>query len=233
MSEPPSSAGRGVVLVVEDERAISDLLRMYLSREGFGVHVSTTGPDGLSCARTLHPVAILLDVGLPGVDGTEVCRQLRSEGNWVPVLFCTARDDEVDRVLGLELGADDYITKPFSPREVVARVKSVIRRANLAHEQDGPLSLGAVTVDPVTRRAWVDGVQVALTATEFDLLAHLMSQPGRVFSRDQLLSEVWGYAAVVGTRTVDVHVAQVRAKLGDADIIRTVRGVGYAAEAGA
>lgn len=233
MSEASPSAGRGVVLVVEDERAISDLLRIYLSREGFGVHVSTTGPDGLSAARTLHPVAILLDVGLPGMDGTEVCRQLRAEGNWIPILFCTARDDEVDRVLGLELGADDYITKPFSPREVVARVKSVIRRANLAHEQDGPLSLGAVTVDPVTRRAWVDGSQVALTATEFDLLAHLMSQPGRVFSRDQLLSEVWGYAAVVGTRTVDVHVAQVRAKLGDADVIRTVRGVGYAAEAGA
>jgi len=222
-----------VILIVEDERSISDLLRMYLAREGYGVHVSTTGPDGLAAARSLHPAAVLLDVGLPGMDGTEVCRQLRAEGNWVPVLFCTARDEEVDRVLGLELGADDYITKPFSPREVVARVKSVIRRAGLANEQDGPLQLGSVTVDEVSRRAYVNGEQVALTATEFDLLAYLMSHPGRVFSREQLLSQVWGYAAVVGTRTVDVHVAQVRAKLGQADLIRTVRGVGYAAEASA
>lgn len=221
---------KGVILVVEDERAISDLLRMYLTREGFGVHVSATGPDGLAAARSLHPAAIILDVGLPGLDGTEVCRQLRAAGDWVPVLFCTARDDEVDRVLGLELGADDYITKPFSPREVVARVKSVVRRATFAASSDGPISLGDVKVDAVTRRVWVRGSDVALTATEFDLLAHLMSHPGRVFSREQLLSEVWGYAAVVGTRTVDVHVAQVRAKLGEADIIRTVRGVGYAAE---
>ena len=222
---------KGLVLVVEDERAISDLLRMYLAREGYGVHVATTGPDGLSYARTLHPIAIVLDVGLPGVDGTEVCRQLRAEGNWVPVLFCTARDDEVDRIIGLELGADDYITKPFSPREVVARVKSVVRRAQHAAEAPGPLTLGVVQLDPVTRRVSVAGEPMMLTATEFDLLAHLMDNPGRVYSRDQLLSEVWGYAAVVGTRTVDVHVAQVRSKLGEHDIIRTVRGVGYSAEA--
>jgi len=226
-----SQSVKGLVLVVEDERAISDLLRMYLSREGYGVHVATTGPDGLSYARTLHPIAIVLDVGLPGIDGTEVCRQLRAEGNWVPVLFCTARDDEVDRIIGLELGADDYITKPFSPREVVARVKSVVRRAQHAAEATGPLTLGEVQLDPVTRRVSVAGEPMMLTATEFDLLAHLMDNPGRVYSRDQLLSEVWGYAAVVGTRTVDVHVAQVRSKLGDHDIIRTVRGVGYSAEA--
>ncbi|MDO9485456.1 MAG: response regulator transcription factor [Actinomycetota bacterium] len=229
MSE--STSAKGLVLVVEDERAISDLLRMYLSREGYGVHVATTGPDGLSYARTLHPIAMVLDVGLPGIDGTEVCRQLRAEGNWVPILFCTARDDEVDRIIGLELGADDYITKPFSPREVVARVKSVVRRAQHAADAPGPLSLGPVQLDPVTRRVLVDGKPMMLTATEFDLLAHLMDNPGRVYSRDQLLSEVWGYAAVVGTRTVDVHVAQVRSKLGDHDIIRTVRGVGYSAEA--
>ena len=138
---------KGLVLVVEDERAISDLLRMYLSREGFGVHVATDGLSGLSFARTLHPVAIILDVGLPGMDGTEVCRQLRSDGDWTPILFCTARDDEVDRVLGLELGADDYITKPFSPREVVARVKSVVRRASRANETEGPLSMGTVLLD--------------------------------------------------------------------------------------
>lgn len=221
---------RGLILVVEDERAISDLLRLYLSREGFGVHVATDGASALSAARTMHPAAIVLDVGLPVMDGTEVCRQLRADGNWVPILFCTARDDEVDRVLGLELGADDYITKPFSPREVVARVKSVVRRASLITADDAPLAVGDITVDLVTRRASVAGEPISLTATEFDLLAHLMQHPGRVYSRDQLLSEVWGYAAVVGTRTVDVHVAQVRAKLGDASPIRTVRGVGYSVE---
>ncbi len=221
---------RGLILVVEDERAISDLLRLYISREGFGVQVASDGRSALAAARTMHPAAIVLDVGLPEIDGTEVCRQLRAEGNWVPILFCTARDDEIDRVLGLELGADDYITKPFSPREVVARIKSVVRRASLVSADEAPLVLGAVHVDLVTRRVAVDGAPVSLTATEFDLLAHLMQAPGRVFTREHLLSEVWGYAAVVGTRTVDVHVAQVRAKLGDASPIRTVRGVGYSAE---
>ncbi len=221
---------RGIVLVVEDERAISDLLRLYISREGFGVHVASDGRSALTAARTMHPVAIVLDVGLPEIDGTEVCRQLRAEGNWVPILFCTARDDEVDRVLGLELGADDYITKPFSPREVVARIKSVVRRASLVSADEEPLTVGTVSVDLVTRRVSVGGQPVSLTATEFDLLAHLMQHPGRVYTREHLLSEVWGYAAVVGTRTVDVHVAQVRAKLGDASPIRTVRGVGYSAE---
>jgi len=223
-------AAQGLVLVVEDEPSIADLLRLYLSREGFGVHVERDGRGGLAAARSLKPVAVVLDVGLPEMDGTEVCRRLRADGDWVPVLFCTARDDEIDRVLGLELGADDYITKPFSPREVVARVKAVVRRA------DGPsasplLELGRVVVDRDAHKVRVDGQEVELTATEFDLLVHLMRHPGRVLSREQLLSEVWGYAAVVGTRTVDVHVAQVRAKLGDASPIRTVRGVGYSAEA--
>jgi DNA-binding response OmpR family regulator len=225
-----TDSARGLVLVVEDERAISDLLRLYLAREGFGVHVEANGRSALTAARTMHPSAIVLDVGLPEMDGTEVCRQLRSDGNWVPILFCTARDDEVDRVLGLELGADDYITKPFSPREVVARVKSVVRRASLVSADDAPLEIGGVVVDLVTRRVTVNGEPISLTATEFDLLAHLMQHPGRVYTREHLLSEVWGYAAVVGTRTVDVHVAQVRAKLGDASPIRTVRGVGYSAE---
>lgn len=225
-----SEPSRGVILVVEDEKAIADLLRMYLSREGFGVHVATDGSSALVAARTLHPAAIVLDVGLPVIDGTEVCRRLRAEGNWTPVLFCTARDDEVDRILGLELGADDYITKPFSPRELVARVKSVVRRSTIAAHEEAPLLMGDVQVDLVTRRVSVAQVPVALTATEFDLLAHLMTNPARVFSREQLLSEVWGYAAVVGTRTVDVHVAQLRAKLGTSSPIRTVRGVGYAAE---
>jgi DNA-binding response OmpR family regulator len=225
-----SSGERGLVLVVEDEAAIADLLRLYLAREGYGVHVERDGRGGLAAARSRKPVAIVLDVGLPEMDGTEVCRRLRADGDWVPVLFCTARDDEIDRVLGLELGADDYITKPFSPREVVARVKTVLRRVDGPPTGSAPLVIGRVAVDRVTHRVTVDSVEVELTATEFDLLERLMRAPGRVFSREQLLSEVWGYAAVVGTRTVDVHVAQVRAKLGDASPIRTVRGVGYSAE---
>lgn len=221
---------RGLVLVVEDEKPISDLLRLYLQREGFGVHAEFDGPGGLTAARTKHPVAVILDVGLPGMDGTDICRSLRSEDNWVPIIFCTARDDEVDRVLGLELGADDYVTKPFSPREVVARVKSLVRRSALAQRGSGPMIMGSVSVDGTRRRVLIDDREVQLTATEFDLLAHLMSEPGRVFSRDQLLAEVWGYASAVGTRTVDVHVAQLRAKLGEASPIRTVRGVGYSVE---
>lgn len=221
---------RGLVLVVEDEKPISDLLRLYLTREGFGVHAEFDGVGGLTAARTRHPVAIVLDVGLPGIDGTEVCRQLRAEDNWVPVIFCTARDDEVDRVLGLELGADDYVTKPFSPREMVARVKSLVRRSRVSRSSSEPVSVGAVSMDTTRRRVWVGDEPIDLTATEFDLLAHLVSEPGRVFSRDQLLAEVWGYASVVGSRTVDVHVAQLRAKLGDDSPIRTVRGVGYSAE---
>jgi len=221
---------RGLILVVEDEKSISDLLRLYLQREGFTVHAEFDGPGGLSAARTKHPAAVVLDVGLPGLDGTEVCRQLRDEGNWVPIVFCTARDDEVDRILGLELGADDYVTKPFSPREVVARVKSLVRRAALTSGDSPVMVHGRLSVDSTGRRVYVGDRELALTATEFDLLEHLMSHPGRVFSRDQLLAEVWGYASAVGTRTVDVHVAQLRAKLGDDSPIRTVRGVGYACE---
>ncbi|MCX6460876.1 MAG: response regulator transcription factor [Actinobacteria bacterium] len=223
-------ASKGLVLVAEDERSISDLLRLYLSREGFGVHVEADGRAALEAARSLHPVAIILDVGLPSMDGTQVCRALRAEGNWTPVIFCTARDDEIDRVLGLEMGADDYVTKPFSPRELVARVKSVVRRAAAPTEEGRSITLGRVTLDRDARRVTVDSEEIILTATEFDLLAHLMARPGRILTREQLLSEVWGYAAIVGTRTVDVHVAQVRAKLGDASPIRTVRGVGYGAE---
>ena len=222
---------RGLVLVVEDERAIADLLGMYLRREGYGVEVVGTGPDALSAARRLHPVALILDVGLPGMDGTQVCQTLRAEGNSVPILFCTARDDEIDRVLGLEMGGDDYITKPFSPREVVARVKAVLRRAaGTPEDGERPLVLGSVEVNRARHRVTVSGEPVELTATEFDLLAYLMERPGRVITRDQLLSAVWGYSAAAGTRTVDVHVAQVRGKLGPASPIRTVRGVGYSAD---
>lgn len=224
------SESKGLVLVVEDEKAIADVLRMYLTREGFGVQVEYDGPAGLAAAKKLHPVAIILDVGLPGMDGTQVCRELRTSGDWTPILFCTARDDEVDRILGLELGGDDYITKPFSPREVVARVKSVLRRVNTTNNSNTPITLGAVVVDPDTRRVMLGDAEISLTATEFDLLTYLMSRPGRVFSRDELLSHVWGYSSIVGTRTVDVHVAQLRAKFGDHNPIRTVRGVGYSVD---
>ena len=220
-------ADKGLVLVVEDEPAIAELQRMYLAREGYGVHVERDGLAGLSAARRLRPVAVVLDVGLPGMDGTEVCRTLREEGDWVPVLFVTARDDEIDRVLGLELGADDYLTKPFSPRELVSRVRAVLRRTQGSVAQP-PLTLGPVRLDLETRQVTVDDIEVLLTVTEFDLLAALLRRPGRVLSREQLLSTVWGYEAAAGTRTVDVHVGQVRAKLGPAgDLIRTVRGVGY------
>ena len=195
------------------------------------MHVESDGEAGLSAVRRLRPVAIVLDVGLPSLDGTELCRRLRADGDWTPVLFVTARDDEVDRVLGLELGADDYVTKPFSPRELVARVRSVLRRTRGVAPAAALLSVGRVSLDPDRRRAYADEVEVPLTTTEFDLLAFLLRRPGRVYEREQLLSEVWGYAAAAGTRTVDVHVAQLRAKLGDASPIRTVRGVGYSADA--
>jgi DNA-binding response OmpR family regulator len=224
------SESKGLVLVVEDEKTIADVLRMYLSREGFGVHVATDGAAGLAAAKQLRPVAIILDVGLPIMDGTEVCRELRTSGDWTPILFCTARDDEVDRILGLEMGGDDYITKPFSPREVVARVKSILRRSSGRIDGAAELEIGEVILNQDTRRVALSGGEISLTATEFDLLAYLMSRPGRVFSRDELLSHVWGYESVVGTRTVDVHVAQLRAKFGDHDPIRTVRGVGYSVD---
>jgi DNA-binding response OmpR family regulator len=223
---------KGLVLVIEDERPIADLVRMYLDRDGYGVHVEHDGAAGLAAARKLRPVACVLDIRLPGMDGTEVCRRLRESGDWTPVIFLTARDDEVDRILGLELGADDYITKPFSPRELVARVKAVLRRTAGPPDGDRVRQVGPVTLDPGRRGVTVGGDPVALTSTEFDLLAFLMNRPGRVFGREELLASVWGYAAHAGTRTVDVHVAQIRAKLGDAaGVIRTVRGVGYTADA--
>jgi two-component system response regulator MtrA len=222
---------RGLVLVVEDEAAIADIIRMNLAKAGYGVHVERSGDGGLQAVRTLRPAAVVLDVGLPGMDGIELCRTLRSDGDWTPVLFVTARDDEVDRIVGLELGADDYITKPFSPRELVARVTSVLRRTRGTPDTDKTMTVGALSLDPTQHRTFIDGAEVALTATEFDLLAYLMRRPKRVFSREQLLSEVWGYASAAGTRTVDVHIAQLRGKLGAANPIRTVRGVGYSVDA--
>jgi two-component system OmpR family response regulator len=227
-----ASAGKGLVLVVEDDRNIADLVRLYLARDGFGVHVEHDGAGGLAAARRLRPVACVLDIALPGMAGTEICRRLREDGDWTPVIFLTARDDEIDRILGLELGGDDYVTKPFSPRELVARVKSLLRRAAGPPEGDKVKTLGPVSLDPGRRLVTVSGTPLSLTPTEFDLLGHLLGRPGRVFTREELLASVWGYASHAGTRTVDVHVAQVRSKLGEAaHLIRTVRGVGYTADA--
>jgi DNA-binding response OmpR family regulator len=223
-----------VVLVVEDEPAIAELLRGYLSRDGFQVELAVDGESGLLAVQRHRPAAVILDVGLPGIDGTEVCRRLRAAGDWTPVLFVTARDDEVDRVLGLELGADDYVTKPFSPREVVARVRAVLRRrqpvAGSEPEKSRLLQVGRLSLDPSSRRVDAGGVAVELTTTEFDLLLYLMERPGRVCPRDELLTDVWGYPAGTATRTTDVHIAQLRGKLGDAVRLRTVRGVGYSIE---
>jgi len=223
---------RGLVLVVEDEPTISDLERLYLSGAGFGVHVESDGRRALDAVGRLRPAAIVLDIGVPGLDGIELCRTLRGRGDWTPVVFVTARDDEVDRIVGLELGADDYVTKPFSPRELVARVRGLVRRSSGTPVAESR-RLGPVSLDAARRRVEVDGRRVDLTATEFDLLDHLMSQPGRVFTREQLLSSVWGVADYSSSRTVDVHVAQLRMKLGEAaGVVRTVRGVGYSATDG-
>jgi DNA-binding response OmpR family regulator len=219
---------KGLVLVAEDEDAIVSVLRMYLTREGFTVHAVGDGAQALDAVRRLRPTAVILDIGLPGLDGFEVCRRLRESGDWTPILVVTARDDEPDRVLGLELGADDYVTKPFSPRELVARLRAVLRRGP-AQPNGSELRVGEVRVDPVARRVWAGGDAVELTATEFDLLAHLFRRPGRVFGRDELLAQVWGYNGAA-SRTVDVHIAQLRGKLGERSPIRTVRGVGYSAE---
>ena len=224
------SAARGLILVVEDEAAIAEVMRLNLAKAGYGVQVERDGTAGLAAIRALKPAAVILDIGLPGLDGIEVCRRLRSQNDWTPVLFVTARDDDVDRIVGLELGADDYVTKPFSPRELVARVTSVLRRSQGSPDDESILVVGAVRLDRAERRVFAGGTEVELTATEFDLLGYLMRRPGRVFSREQLISDVWGYSAAGGVRTVDVHIAQVRAKLGEASPIRTVRGVGYAVD---
>ena len=217
------------VLVVDDDPAVSGALNRALRLEGYEVTLAVDGTQALEEVAIRPPDAMILDIGLPGIDGIEVCRRLRAADDWTPVLFVTARDEEADRVLGLELGADDYVTKPFSPRELVARVRAVLRRGSRSGE-GGPLTVGGVVLDLERRRASAGAAAVELTTTEFDLLAHLMRRPGRVFSREELLTQVWGYPAGTATRTVDVHVAQLRAKLGAGLTVRSVRGVGYAVE---
>ncbi len=228
--DPATGPSRGLVLLVEDEATIADVIRRYLAAAGFTVRTVGTGQDALSAVRTDRPVAVVLDIGLPDIDGLAVCQRLRAAGDWTPILFVTALDEDVDRILGLELGGDDYLVKPFNPRELVARVRSVLRRSQATRSAGSVLSAGRLRADVGQRRVWVDSDEISLTATEFDLLVHLMKHPERVFDRQSLLSSVWGYAAVSGVRTVDVHIAALRAKLGAASPIRTVRGVGYAVE---
>jgi DNA-binding response OmpR family regulator len=214
------------VMVVEDEPNIGALVRTYLEREGYDTVWVRSGEDALVELRR-HPVKlVVLDIGLPGIDGFEVCRRI---GGRVPVIMLTARDEEPDRVAGLEVGADDYVAKPFSPRELTARVKAVLRRAGRVPDGDDVIALGPVILARGAREVRVDGVEVQLTQREFELLEFLLRHAGQVVSRDQLLESVWGFISPGETRTVEVHVAQLRKKLGHPGLIRTVRGVGYKA----
>ena len=221
-------ADTGTIVVVEDDPNIADLVDLYLRREGFRVLQAGDGEGGLEVVERERPKLVVLDVGLPGhVDGLEVCRRIRAKRQ-TPVLMLTARDGEIDRVLGLELGADDYVTKPFSPRELVARVKAILRRTEgPPPEAPEVLTVGRVEVDTGRREARVDGGVVALATREFDLLSFLAGHEGLALSRRQLLDNVWGPDWYGDERTVDVHVRQLRKKLGDALPLATVWGVGY------
>ena len=220
-------ADGAVVVVVEDDPNIADLVDMYLRKDGYRVYQAADGRTGLDRIRDHDPDLVVLDVGLPGdLDGLDICRRLRAESD-IPILMLTARDTEIDRVLGLELGADDYVTKPFSPRELVARVRAILRRAHGPTETRAILAAGDVEVDTGRREVRVDGEPVALAAREFDLLRHFAANCGLALSRQQLLDGVWGHDWVGDERTVDVHVRQLRKKLGDALPLTTVWGVGY------
>ena len=214
--------------MIEDEETIASAVAARLRSEGFRVEVATDGPSGVDLVRRVRPDLVVLDVMLPGLDGIEVCREIQRD-RAVPVLMLTARDSEADLLLGLGAGADDYLTKPFSPRELVARIEAILRRVNRSDPDGAMLRVGDVVLEPASRRVRRDGHEVHLTPTEFDLVAHLATRPGVVFSREQLLAQVWGYADPAGARTVDAHVAAVRRKLG-ADVVRTVHGVGYAVD---
>ena len=215
------------VLVVEDENAIANVVRIALEREGFRVLSVRTGEEALAELPRHRFDLVVLDIGLPGIDGLEVCRRMRASSA-VPIIMLTARDEEADRVTGLELGADDYVPKPFSPRELAARVKAVLRRTAAAPQTDR-LELAGVALDRLRHNVTVDDLPVSLTATEFELLAFFMEYPGLLFSREALLERVWGLEYPGGTRTVDQHVAQLRAKLARPELIETVRGAGYRA----
>jgi DNA-binding response OmpR family regulator len=217
------------IVVVEDDRNIADLIGLYLEREGFTVRTAGDAAAGLAAVDRHHPDLVVIDIGLPGPDdGFAVCRRIRAGGD-LPVIMLTARDDEVDRVLGLELGADDYVTKPFSPRELVARVRAILRRTQpgTGRPVASTIELGAVTVDAGRREVRTAKGVVGFTAREFDLLAYLAANRGLALSRQQLLDGVWGEGWFGDERTVDVHVRQLRKKLGDDLALSTVWGVGY------
>lgn len=233
-----TAAARGArarVLVVEDEQDVAELIRYNLSREGYEVVVAANGADALKSARELAPAVILLDIMIPHLNGWEVCRRLKQEAETgaIPVIMVTGRVEEGDKVLGFELGADDYVTKPFSPRELVARIRAVIRRGKPAEADEKKIRLtaGELRIDRERFEVTMHGQPVPLTRKEFELLAVLVGTPGRVFGRDELLDHVWGRDGFVEPRTVDVHVARLRAKFIAAKVsppaIETVRGVGY------
>jgi DNA-binding response OmpR family regulator len=222
------------ILVVEDEAPIADAVAARLRSEGYRVEIATDGPAGVSRCAELQPDLVVLDLMLPGIDGLEVCERIQAD-RAVPVLMLTARDSEHDLLVGLGVGADDYMTKPFSSRELVARVHALLRRVDRAHAESAAgkvrtsIVIGDITIDPAARRVCRDGELVHLTPTEFDLALYLGESIGEVFTREALLTEVWGYDVASGVRTVDSHVRAVRRKLGN-DVIRTVHGVGYAME---
>ena len=228
----PGSGQRA--MVVEDEPELAALVGSYLERDGFEVTLTHDGAEAVPLAREVDPDVIVLDLGLPGLDGVEVCRQIRTFSD-AYVVMLTARSEEVDTLIGLSVGADDYMTKPFSPRELMARVQAMLRRprplGQPAGSLEGARTFGALTIDPAGRDTWLDGVPVALTRTEFDLLATLSERPRLAFSRRQLVDSVWGPNWVGDEHLVDVHVGHLRHKLGDdateGRFVRTVRGVGY------
>jgi two-component system, OmpR family, response regulator RegX3 len=225
MTAAPEPETRPTVLLVEDEQSIGQLVRGYLESSGHRVVWVRSGEEALAELGRHGIGIVVLDIGLPGMDGFDVCRRIRARST-VPIVMLTARDEEADRVAGLELGADDYVAKPFSPRELAARIKAVLRRTE-GFETPPLLLAGDVRVDREAREASVGGLPVELTGKEFELLAFLVEHAGIVVSREQLLDRVWGMPFAGGTRTVDVHVAQLRRKLGRPELIRTVRGAGY------
>ncbi len=217
------------IVIVEDERDLNNLIRSHLEQDGHTVYQAFDGPAGLALVEQRRPGLVILDWMLPGRDGLAVCRQIRQH-HLMPIIMLTARSEEIDRVMGLEVGADDYVVKPFSPRELVARVHTILRRVDRGAggaEQPASLRIADVEIDPARRQAYRHGRPVHLTPTEFDLLVQFLARPGVVFTRERLLQEVWGYADGTGPRTVDSHVRALRRKLGE-DVVRTVHGVGYA-----
>ena len=218
-----------LILLVDDEPSIIQLSRMYFERDGFRVQEIGDGEAALEAVAKHHPALIVLDVMLPKLDGFEVCRKLRAGGDQTPIIMLTARDEDIDKILGLELGADDYLTKPFNPRELIARVKAILRRSDGKQQADGKtVHRGDLMIDPISREAHIASRPLDLRTQEFDLLLTLAEQPGRVFSREQLLQLAWGFDFYGQTRTVDVHIAHLRKKIEGSTVkIETVTGVGY------